>query len=242
MHAVGHIDRQRVSGRPDLSPGRHHSIITETPHTMDAMADTLPIRCKCGTVRALADIRDHHARRAVCYCRDCRMFAYFLAQADKILDRHGGTEVVQMSQARLRFEAGRERLACLRLTPRGLLRWYAACCDTPIGNVTANRHIPYLGLVHACLDYGATGSTPESLLGPIDCRVHAHDPEVRQRYTDAHAGIPVGTLVRVASRVLGWRLRGDHRQSPFFDPDSGAPIVQPRVLSAKERASLAAQV
>jgi hypothetical protein len=65
---------------------------------------------------------------------------------------------------------------------------------------------------------------------------------VRQKYTDAHAGIPIGTLVRVASRVLGWRLRGDHRQSPFFDPDSGAPIVQPRVLSAKERASLAAQV
>ena len=169
------------------------------------------------------------------------MFAYFLAQADRILDRDGGTEVVQISQGRLRFEAGGERLACMRLTPRGLLRWYAACCDTPIGNIPTNRHIPYLGLVHACLDFGATGRTPESLLGPIDCRVNAHDPKVRRRYAGAHRGIPAGTLVRVAYRVLGWRLRGDHRLSPFFDPTSGAPIVKPRVLSADERASLAAQ-
>lgn len=209
---------------------------------MPTMADTLPIRCECGTFRARADIRNHHARRAVCYCRDCRMFAYFLAQTDRILDRDGGTEVVQISQGRLWFEAGRERLACMRLTPRGLLRWYAACCDTPIGNIPTNRHIPYLGLVHTCLDSGAARRTTESLLGPIDCRVNAHDAEVRRRYVGAHQGIPAGTLVRVASRVLGWRLRGDHHHSPFFEPASGAPIVKPRVLSTDERAALAAQV
>lgn len=168
------------------------------------------------------------------------MFAYFLAEADTILDRYGGTEVVQLSQGRLQFEAGRERLACMRLTPRGLLRWYAACCHTPIGNIPPNRHIPYLGLVRACIDYGATGRTPESLLGPIDCRVNAHDPDVRRTYADAHDGIPPGTLIRVASRVLAWRLRGDHRHSPFFDAVSGRPILTPHVLSADERAALRA--
>lgn len=209
---------------------------------MDIMTDTLPIRCDCGHLRARADLRDHHARRAVCYCRDCRMFAHFLERAGAILDRHGGTEVVQMSQGRLRIEAGREQLACMRLTPKGLLRWYAGCCHTPIGNIPPNRHIPYLGLVHACIDFGARGRTPEALLGPIDCRVNAHDPDVRRTYADAHEGIPPGTLVRVASRVLVWRLHGDHRQSPFFDPASGAPVAEPRILGADERAALATRV
>ncbi len=205
---------------------------------MHTMAETLPIRCDCGNIRARADLRDHRAGRAVCYCHDCRMFAYFLERADAILDRHGGTEVVQMSQGRLRFDAGRERLACMRLTPKGLLRWYASCCHTPIGNIPPNRHIPYLGVVHACIDFEATGHTPETLLGPIDCRVHAHDPEVHRTYRNAHEGIPPGTLIRVTARVLGWRLRGDHRDSPFFDPASGAPIAAPRILSPDERAAL----
>lgn len=202
------------------------------------MEHTLPIRCDCGHIQGRADLRSHHARRAVCYCHDCRMFAHFLERAGSILDDYGGTEVVQMSQGRLRIETGRERIACMRLTSKGLLRWYAACCNTPIGNIPPNRHLPYLGLVHACVDFAATGHTPESLLGRVDCRVHAHDPDMRRIHVDAHPGIPPGALIGVASRVLGWRLRGDHRHSPFFDPASGTPIAGPRILSTNERAVL----
>ena len=70
------------------------------------------------------------------------MFAHFLERAEDVLDGYGGTEVLQLSQGRLRLERGSDRLACLRLTPRGLLRWYAGCCDTPIGNVPAQRRLP----------------------------------------------------------------------------------------------------
>ncbi len=170
------------------------------------------------------------------------MFAHVLKRADAILDRHGGTEVVQMSQGRLRFEAGHERLACMRLTANGLLRWYAGCCHTAIGNIPANRHLPYLGLIHTCIDHRTAGHSPESLLGPIDCRVNAHDPELRRMYVDAHERIPARTLIRMAARALGWRLHGDHLHSPFFDPDCGAPITKPRILGADERAALAASI
>jgi hypothetical protein len=203
-----------------------------------AMANWLPIRCACGTVRAHADLRDHDARRAVCYCRDCRMFAYFLGQADTTLDAHGGTEVVQMSQGRLHFEAGHDRLACMRLTPKGLLRWYAGCCHTPIGNVPPNRHLPYLGLIHTCIDFGGSGASADACIGPIDCRVHAQDPRVRQAFPEAHERIPPGVLIRVAGRVIRWRLRGDHLRSPFFAPDTGVPVARPRVLGADERNAL----
>lgn len=167
------------------------------------------------------------------------MFAHFLERADTILDPHGGTEVLQMSQARLRFETGRDRMACMRLTERGLLRWYAGCCNTPIGNIPAHRRLPYLGLINGCIDYGAAGHTPDSALGPIACRVNAHDLAIPARDIDAHDGIPLRALLPVAVRVLGWSLRGDPRRSPFFETATGTPIVTSRVLSPDERAQLA---
>lgn len=206
------------------------------------MVNALPIRCDCGGIRAHADLRDHHAQRAVCYCRDCRMFAHFLERGDTILDAHGGTEVVQMSQARLRFETGRDRLACMRLTRRGLLRWYAGCCNTPIGNIPALRDLPYLGLIHGCIDYAATGHTPDAAVGPIACRMNAHDLTVPAREIDAHQGMPLRALIPVALRVLGWRVRGDPRRSPFFDTASAAPIADPRVLHPDEREVLGQMV
>lgn len=210
------------------------------------LAETLPIRCDCGYIRAHADLRGHHVQRAVCYCRDCRMFAYFLARADTMLDQQGGTEVVQMSQGRLHFQSGQERLACMRLTPDGILRWYAACCDTPIGNIPPNRHLPYLSLIHACIDYAATGHTAESLLGRVGWHVNARELSVSPRghpgAARTHDGIPFALLARVAFRVIGWRLRGDHRRSPFFDTHSGRPVARPHVLSARERTALEARM
>lgn len=38
-----------------------------------------------------------------------------------------------------------ENLACLRLTDKGLLRWYSTCCQTPIGNTSANWKISFVG-------------------------------------------------------------------------------------------------
>jgi hypothetical protein len=38
--------------------------------------------------------------------------------------------------------------------------------------------------------------------------------------------------------MLGWRLRGDHKRSPFFDSSTGSPIAAPRVLTKAERDAL----
>lgn len=97
---------------------------------------TYPLRCQCGTVRA---VLAHPARgnRVVCYCHDCRAFAHVLDQASRVLDERGGSEISQVLPKNLTFTQGTEALACLRLTPKGLLRWHSACCRTPIGNTLA---------------------------------------------------------------------------------------------------------
>jgi hypothetical protein len=43
-------------------------------------------------------------------------------------------------------------------------------------------------------------------------------------------------IVRFIAMVARARLDGSYRRTPFFSPDTGAPIVSPRVLSPGERA------
>jgi Family of unknown function (DUF6151) len=62
-----------------------------------------------------------------------------------ILDVHGATDVIQTSPAQLTLTQGQEFLACMRLTEKGLLRWYAACCSTPIGNTLPNYRMSFVG-------------------------------------------------------------------------------------------------
>ncbi|HET8746610.1 MAG TPA: DUF6151 family protein [Ramlibacter sp.] len=107
-------------------------------------------QCACGKLQG--EIRQpRHGVRAVCYCRDCQAYAHLLQRADQVLDASGGTDVVATPASNVAITAGREQLACVSLSPRGLLRWYAACCGTPIANTPRNWKLPYVGLVHTCL-------------------------------------------------------------------------------------------
>ena len=109
-----------------------------------------PIQCKCGTMRDQVTGSGTHSR-IICYCTDCRAFANFVSQASAVLDGQGGTEIVQIAQSRLRFLQGEECLSAVRLSDRGMLRWYVSCCGTPIGNTMANAKVSFIGLIHTCL-------------------------------------------------------------------------------------------
>lgn len=193
----------------------------------------LLLACRCGKVRAVAHgVTPEIGNRCVCYCDDCQAFAKALGRAD-VLDANGGTDIFQLSPARLEFTHGVDRVACLRLTDNGLARWYASCCNTPIGNTAATPAIPFVGLIHSFVPEAATGT-----LGPIRARVF------REFATGDKAAIAPGNqprwmmVLRVIRLMIWWRLRGDHQRSPFFDAVTRAPIVTPRVLTEQERAAL----
>src|SRR5690349_22143392 len=99
-------------------------------------AATHPLQCECGKIKGvLNDPRS--ANHVVCYCNDCQAFAHVLGKAEQVLDQHGGSEIFQVLPKNLTFTQGIESLASLRLTDKGLIRWYASCCRTPIGNTLA---------------------------------------------------------------------------------------------------------
>jgi hypothetical protein len=177
----------------------------------------------------------------ICYCDDCQAFAHFLERAEETLDRDGGTDIFGMSAARLGITAGADRLACMRLSPKGLLRWYARCCRTPIGNTFTSRQLPYVGLIHSCVDHVSDGRSRDEVLGPIRARLLTRFAKGNLGKADGHQRAPVSLIVRLFWISLVARLRGDHRRSPFFDRVTGAPVATPRVLSAAELAAVRAR-
>jgi hypothetical protein len=188
-----------------------------------------PIQCRCGKLQGSLE-RAAGVQRCICYCADCQAFARYLGRDAEVLDAAGGTDIVQTLPKYLTFTSGTEHLACMRLTPNGLLRWYAACCNTPIGNTPANAKLSFVGLIHNCL-----AGEPDALdeaFGPVRMRVntkHATGP-VQPKAMGLSAGI-----LRSLAMLLKARCDGSYKHTPFFLPDSNTPIAAPRVLSREER-------
>lgn len=196
----------------------------------------LSLRCSCGTVRGRAHgLSPETGQRVICYCEDCQTFARFLGRADEILDPNGGTDIFQTSPARLELTSGTERLACVRVTPRGPLRWYADCCRTPIGNTPAATRVPFVGLVLRCVVTPETGvALLDETIGPVWMRCAARDARGKPAGDDVHDGFPLRLYLGLHRIVLRAWLRGDAKRSPFVDAATGTPIREPRLLEKTE--------
>lgn len=193
------------------------------------MPKSHPLRCRCGQVRGLVQ-PTAPATRCVCYCRDCRAFARHLgAQAD-VLDAFGGSEVIQVPAANVTFTQGQESLACLRLTHKGMLRWYAACCNTPIGNTMADRRMGFTGLVHTSL----RGASLDDSFGPVTMHTQVQSALGSPGFGSSGELAGIGRMLGFVAKAL---LTGAYRKSPFFDAKTGAPVAVPVVLSAAEHAA-----
>jgi hypothetical protein len=199
------------------------------------MPTDIPLRCACGKLRGTAlGVSASAGCRVVCYCNDCQAYARFLARPD-VTDKWGGTDVFQMAPSRVRITAGMDVLRCVRLSDKGMHRWYCGECMTPVGNTVSPR-VPFVGLIHSFMDHGTHGRTRDEVLGkPVG-------------YTQAKSAVgplPPSTggasLLRVIGRsvrLLGkWWLTGAGSPSPFFD-EQRVPRAVPRILSAEERRAL----
>jgi len=169
--------------------------------------------------------------RATCYCKDCRAFARFLGDPG-VLDASGGTDIVATAPAAVRFTAGSEHVTCMSLSPKGLLRWYASCCRTPLGNTPRDPNVFYAGLVTACFD--AAPQAVDVAFGPRG-RIVLNTGSATAPVRATPLAILTGGA-RIFAGLIGARLRRE-RTSPFFDA-SGRPLREPEVISREQRAAL----
>jgi Family of unknown function (DUF6151) len=190
---------------------------------------THPLQCKCGTLKGIVDT-SQMAVRSVCYCRDCRAFANYLARSDDILDAQGGTAIVATLPKSVSFTQGVDVLVCMSLSPKGLLRWYTNCCNTPIGNTPRNAKMSYVGLIHSGLE--AESPSLEESFGAVALVVNSKSAKAPVRSPRIRNVIGLLTIMK---SVISARFNGGYKVNPFYKSDLSGPIKQPIVLTKAER-------
>lgn len=199
------------------------------------MSNDIPLRCRCGAVRGrLTDYRPERSNRLTCFCSDCQAFARWLGRTD-VLDARGGSDIVQVAPAALRYDAGAEQLRCMQLGPKGPYRWYTDCCKQPAGNTLASTRSPFAGVVVAMVDVPA-GSSLDALIGPSRGGVYGRFA-IGGCPPGVDAKVSLGLLWRTLRPLLGNLLGGRSLPSPFVMAD-GAVVSRPRVITSEERAAL----
>lgn len=189
------------------------------------------IQCQCGAFQAQLEGTGIH-NRVICYCTDCRAFARFLGQGPEVMDEQGGIEIVQVAQSRLHIIQGEDQLSSVRLSDKGLVRWYAKCCRSPLGNTLANPKISFIGLIHTCLDRARMDDDFGTNIAVVNVDTALGEPKPKRR------GL-TGVIARFIWLTLTSRVSGEYKKSPLFNAE-GLPRVAPQILTAEELASLKA--
>lgn len=186
------------------------------------------LKCRCGAVQGVArNVSADTGTRIVCYCDDCQAFARYLDQEDTVLDEYGGTDIFQITPAQVEITQGAELIRCMRLTEKGLFRWYTACCKTPIGN-TLSAGVPFVGIIHNFMD---DDGVRDQNLGPVRGHVLCKFARGTLPAARNQTGFPLRLVIRALSRLLVAKLRGQNRPSPFFN-SNGIPVSAPQISKA----------
>lgn len=192
----------------------------------------MELQCECGKFRAeLTHYPKNTPGRLVCYCDDCQAFLGFLDRPD-LMNKNGGTEIIPAYPADIKIVAGKEVAQCVRLYPKGMYRFFASCCRTPIANTDPAR--PWAGLNRRMY----TVKDPTKLdreLGPVR-------GSIMGKY--AKGTPPKGTpqtfdikgLITVLPFIIKGKIFGKAKPSPFFE--NGRAISEPKILTAEERSRL----
>jgi hypothetical protein len=199
------------------------------------MSQDVELGCRCGEIHGwVRGVSPSAVNRAICYCDDCQAFLHHLGRAD-LLDAHGGTDIVQVAPSSVSFDRGLERIAGLRLSPRGLYRWYASCCKTPLGN-TSTPSIPFVGMASEVLRGASDARRRDELFGKV--RGAVFGKYATGGAPEGSTKFPLGLILQTVPLVLGWKLRGKTWPHPFFDRATQAPRHPLTTLSRDERDAL----
>lgn len=179
------------------------------------------VRCKCGEVQGHIQGKGI-SNRVICYCSDCQAFAKYLGSPTGVLDGQGGTEIIQVAQPRFHIDRGMEHVAIVRFGPKGLVRWYASCCKTPIGNTLSNPTVSFIGLVRCVLDPTKIDQDFGKHIAKVNVDSAIGEPK------PAKKGL-FGTIMRFLGILISMKIGKRYQASQLFDSE-GKLIVEPIIL------------
>lgn len=197
------------------------------------MSSDLSFTCSCGTVTGtLLNVGPAQGDHVICHCTDCQDLTHHLGHADRVLDAQGGSSLYQSRCASLRITSGRDQLACVHLTEKPTLRWYAKCCGMPLFNTYANGKLPYITTQLAACD----PARRTELVGPPRGHLFTQDGVGDTGHLPKMS--MAGLMRRFFPRMIKDMISGDRRRCELFHATTLEPIVKPHRLTPEERDAL----
>lgn len=171
----------------------------------------------------LVGVSPANGNRVDCYCKDCRAAEVFARPENA--RKTDPVHLFQTTPHRISFAQGQDQLAAFSLSPKGVLRWYAACCGVMLFNTLRTPKVPFA----AFFTDRAADAAP---LGPVRTRAFVRKADGKS----GHEGIG-HALFNLATTAIPARITGQWKNTPFFDVKTLTPVCQVRILSKEERAA-----
>lgn len=179
------------------------------------------LTCDCGGFEAtLSEIDPNHGAHLRCHCADCRAFVRVLIPEAQ---PRNGLHLFQTDPDKIEILKGLDHLECLTLSPRGLLRWYASCCKTPMFNTPRSAKVPMVSVV-------TDNAKDPGLFGPVICDAFVKTSGGRVKTTGL-----AKLIARFLRRFISSRVSGRWQSTPFFLMPKNLPIDKPYVISKDQK-------
>ncbi|MEO1658869.1 MAG: DUF6151 family protein [Pseudomonadota bacterium] len=190
----------------------------------------LSFSCRCGTMTGvIAEVSPKLGTHVHCYCTDCQTSATYLGHDDEVLDEKGGTEVYQFVPFRLTFTSGADQIGLIRLKDKGLMRWTAKCCNTPMFTSSAAAGAPIMGIVNPSV----RATNPEEAKAAMGPTIGAFCADEGWDTPDIpKVGLP-RLIGRALVRAAGPVLSGKAKHHPLFTADR-SPVADAYILTDDE--------
>jgi len=167
--------------------------------------------------------------RVTCYCKDCQTGSLLHDGGADMLSAAGGTDIWQTTPDRIEIVAGAEHLKVIRLSPKGLMRWHAGCCGTPICNTLLKLGLPFVGVILR----QSNRPTSDLIYGKVRCHAATKSARPGEGAPAADKGFNRAGF-NVLQRMLATWLSGRAKDNPLRGADGG-PIAPVEVISKAAR-------
>jgi hypothetical protein len=188
------------------------------------MSQDLDLGCRCDQIHGrITGVSPQTVNRVICYCDDCQAFLHHLGRAD-LLDEHGGSDLVQVAPASVRYDRGVNQIVGVRLGPKG--------------NTMATPALPFIGMPLEVFR-GLDARRRDEVFGAP--RGKAFGQFATNGAPEGSTKLPLKMMVHSVGLLLGWKLKGKTWPHPFFERTTAAPWLPVSILSPEELQVLRAQ-
>lgn len=187
------------------------------------MSQVVNLECSCGTVKGTVKIVEKSYFHVHCLCCDCQNFSDKLKNKERILDKHGGSELFQTYPNLVAINQGQDKIGCLQLKEKGLLRWYTTCCNMPLANTMGSYKIPFVGLSVKLMKF-IDENDKNSAIGPVTLKAFGKY-SIGDKPVDTHERFPLSYMPKILLFMIKGMFKKSYKPSPFFKQKN--PIINP---------------